>query len=73
MNGGGGGEMGTPERREGGKNYSLPEISKIQKELHTHPQVTPKRNSIDTKTEETDFRNYERSEHDRRNKIHRRT
>lgn len=32
MNEGGGGEMGTPDRREGGKNYSLPEISKIQKE-----------------------------------------
>ena len=43
MNGGGGGEMGTPDRREGGKNYSLPEISKIQKELHTRPQVAPKK------------------------------
>lgn len=43
MNGGGGGEMGSPERREVGKNYSLPEISKIQKELHTRPQVTPKK------------------------------
>lgn len=73
MNEGGGGEMGSPDRREGGKNYSLLKISKIQKELHTRPQVTPKRNSIDTKTEETDFRNYGRSEHDRRNKIHRRT
>ena len=35
--------MGTPDRREGGKNYSLPEISKIQKELHTRPQVAPKK------------------------------
>lgn len=27
--------MGTPSRREGGKNYSLLEIPKNQKELHT--------------------------------------
>lgn len=65
--------MGTPDRREGGKNYSLPEISKIQKELHARPQVTPKKELHIHETEETDFRNYERSEHDRRNKIHRRT
>lgn len=42
MNEGGGGEMGSPERREGGKNYSLPEISKIQKELHTRPKCHQK-------------------------------
>jgi hypothetical protein len=39
----GGGEMGTPDRREGGKNYSLLQISKIQKELHTRPPSDAKK------------------------------
>jgi hypothetical protein len=62
--------------RNGGRVVRITPFRKSPKSkrnsIHA-PKWHQKRNSIYTKIEETDFRNYERSEHDRRNKIHRRT